>query len=104
MITALFDLVGYLINLIVYALIIAAIVQTLIAFGVLDTRNRLVWQVAYFLYRVTEPLLRPIRNLLPNFGNVDLSPLVLILLLNFVAKPLLSTLYLGIVTGRWSVI
>ena len=104
MITALFDLVGYLINLIVYALIIAAIVQTLIAFGVLDTRNRLVWQVADFLYRVTEPLLRPIRNLLPNFGNVDLSPLVLILLLNFVAKPLLSTLYLGIVTGRWSVI
>lgn len=104
MITALFDLVGYLINLIVYALIIAAIVQTLIAFGVLDTRNRLVWQVADFLYRVTEPLLRPIRNLLPNFGNVDLSPLVLILLLNFVAKPLLSTLYMGIVTGRWSVI
>ena len=104
MITALFDLVGYLINLIVYALIIAAIVQTLIAFGVLDTRNRLVWQVADFLYRVTEPLLRPIRNLLPNFGNVDLSPLVLILLLNFVAKPLLSTLYMGIVKGRWSVI
>ena len=104
MITALFDLVGYLLNLIVYALIISAIVQTLIAFGVLDTRNRLVWQVADFLYRVTEPLLRPIRNLLPNFGNVDLSPLVLILLLNFVAKPLLNTLYLGIATGRWSVI
>jgi YggT family protein len=53
----------------------------LAAFGVLDTRNRLVWSIGDFLYRVTEPALRPIRNILPSFGSIDISPLILILLL-----------------------
>ncbi len=53
----------------------------LAAFGVLDTRNRIVWTIGDFLYRITEPALRPIRNVLPNFGNIDISPVILILLL-----------------------
>lgn len=104
MITALFELLSYVITLVVWALILSAVVQTLISFGVLDTRNRIVWTIADFLYRVTEPVLRPIRNLLPNFGNMDLSPLVLILLLQYVARPLLSTLYYGLAYGRWTLI
>ena len=103
-ITALFELLSYVITLVVWALILSAVVQTLISFGVLDTRNRIVWTIADFLYRVTEPVLRPIRNLLPNFGNMDLSPLVLILLLQYVARPLLSTLYYGLAYGRWTLI
>jgi YggT family protein len=48
---------------------------------VLDTRNRVVWTVADFLYRLTEPLFRRVRNVLPNLGAVDLSPLVVLLLI-----------------------
>ncbi len=59
--------------------------------GVLDTRNRIVWTIGDFLYRITEPALRPIRNLLPNFGGIDISPLILILLLQ-AARMLLGEL------------
>ena len=104
MITAVFELLNAVIGLMIWALILSAIVQTLISFGVLDTRNRLVYTISDFLYRVTDPVLRPIRNALPAFGNVDLSPLVLILVLQYLARPLLSTLYTGIVTGRWSLV
>ena len=104
MITALFQLLDAVISLAVWALILSAIVTTLVSFGVLDTRNRLVWTIGDFLHRVTEPLLRPIRNVLPNFGSVDLSPLVVILLLQYVARPLLATLYRGLVSGNWSLI
>lgn len=78
---ALFWLLDTAINLYVWALIISAVLSLLLAFNILDTRNRFVWSVADFFYRVTEPVLRPIRRRLPNLGGVDLSPLVVILLL-----------------------
>jgi YggT family protein len=78
---ALFFLVMAGLNLLFWAVILAAIVSTLVSFGVLDTRNRFVWAIADFLYRATEPLLRPVRNRLPNLGGIDLSPLVVILLI-----------------------
>ncbi len=55
--------------------------SNLIAFGVVDTRNRLVWTISDVLYRVTEPALRRIRAVLPSLGGIDLSPLVLLLLI-----------------------
>jgi YggT family protein len=79
---ALFWLLDTAISLYVWALIISAVLSLLLAFNVLDTRNRFVWTVADFFYRVTEPVLRPIRKRLPNLGGVDLSPLVVILLLS----------------------
>jgi YggT family protein len=66
-----------------WVVIAAVVVSLLVNFGVLDTRNRFVWQVADVLERLTEPALRPIRNALPNLGGIDLSPLVLIVLLQF---------------------
>jgi len=78
---ALFWLIDRLIGLYIWAVILAALFSILASFGVLDTRNRIVWTVGDFLYRVTEPALRPIRNLLPNFGGIDVSPIILILLL-----------------------
>ncbi len=103
MITALFQLLNAVIGLFIWALILAAVFSMLTAFGVLDTRNRLVWTIGDFLYRVTDPVLRPVRNILPNFGNVDLSPIVVILLLQYIARPLLDTLYLGVTRGVWSI-
>jgi YggT family protein len=78
---AVFFLVQTGLDLYWWAVLLAAIVQTLMAFNVLDGRNRIVWTIADFLYRITEPALRPIRNRLPNLGGVDLSPLVLLLLI-----------------------
>ena len=102
MIPAIFQLLDAVIGLFIWALILAAIFSMLASFNVLDTRNRLVWSIGDFLYRVTEPVLRPVRNVMPSFGNIDLSPVVVILLLQYVARPLLATLYRGIVTGYWS--
>ena len=104
MISSFFQLLNYVIDLFIWALILAAVFSMLASFGVLDTRNRLVWSIGDFLYRVTEPVLRPVRNVLPSFGNIDLSPLVVILLLQYVARPLLFTLYTGIAYGRWSLV
>jgi len=101
-ITGLFELIFLAIRLYVWALILAAVVSTLISFGVLDRRNRIVWTVGDFLYKVTDPVLRPIRNMLPNFGGIDLSPIVAILALEYLAVPLLRSLYLGITTGTWT--
>lgn len=101
-IPALFMLLNAVIGLLIWALILAAVFSTLASFGVLDTRNRLVWTVGDFLHRVTEPLLRPVRNIMPNFGSVDLSPIAVILLLQYVARPLLATIYTGLVTGSWT--
>lgn len=97
----LFNLIMFALNLLTWAVILAAIISTLISFNVLDTRNRFVWSIADFLARVTDPLLRPIRRRMPNFGNIDFSPLVLLVLLQMVARPLVIYLYTGIKTGMW---
>lgn len=76
-----FYLASAVLDLLWWAVLLAVIVQMLIQFGVLDTRNRLVWTISDFLYRVTEPLFGRIRRVLPNFGPLDLSPLVVLLLI-----------------------
>jgi YggT family protein len=78
---ALFWLIDRLIGLYIWAVILAAVFSMLASFGVIDTRNRFVWMIGDFLYRVTDPALRPIRRLLPNLGGIDISPLILLLLL-----------------------
>jgi|YNPMSStandDraft_1061717.scaffolds.fasta_scaffold18453_3 YggT family protein len=62
-----------------WAVVLAVVVNLLVAFQILDTRNRLVWTIGDFLHRLTEPALRPIRRRLPHLGGVDLSPLVLLI-------------------------
>jgi len=100
-ITILFQIAQEVLNLYKWAVILAAVMSMLVSFGVLDTRNRLVWTIGDFLYRITEPALRPIRRVLPSFGNIDLSPLVLIFLL-YVAQMLLARIYAAIVYGNIS--
>jgi YggT family protein len=95
----LFSLLFVLINLYKWAIILAALVSMLISFGVLDTRNRFVWTISDFLYKVTEPALRPIRSVLPSFGGVDLSPLIALLLIQYVVIPVLEQIERVIVGG-----
>lgn len=81
---SLYLLIDTILGIFVWLLIASAVLSWLVAFNVVNTRNRAVYVIGDFLYRVTEPLLRPIRNLLPNMGGMDLSPIVLILLIFFV--------------------
>jgi len=78
---ALLWLIDQLIGLYIWALIIAAVFSLLTGFGILDTRNRIVWTIGDFLYRVTEPALRPVRRFLPDLGGIDISPVIVILVL-----------------------
>ena len=77
-------LVDSIVSIYIWVLIINALLSWLIAFSVLNTSNRLVHSLLDISYKLTDPLLRPIRNFLPNLGNIDISPVVLILLLMFV--------------------
>jgi YggT family protein len=98
MITILFNLALWVLNLYKWAVIIAAILSMLTSFGVLDTRNRIVWTINDFFYRITEPALRPIRNILPNFGGIDLSPWALVILL-IVAEQVLMRIEQALIFG-----
>lgn len=64
-----------------WALIISAVLSWLVAFEIINLRNRAVHQIAHFLDAVTRPLLAPLRKVIPPLGGVDLSPLVLILII-----------------------
>jgi YggT family protein len=67
-----------------WIIIAAAIFSWLVAFQVVNTRNQAIGMVGEFLYRATEPVLRPIRNFLPNLGGIDISPVILLLIIIFI--------------------
>ena len=98
MITAIFALLYLLIRLYVLVLLISCVFSLLYAFNVLDGRNRLVRGVGEFLYRATDPVLAPVRRILPQFGSVDLSPLVVLLVLQYLLVPLLVAVETAILT------
>ncbi len=92
---SLLSLVSSLITLYVWVLIFSAVLSWLIAFDLVNRRSSAVQTIAYALARLTEPLLRPIRSLLPDLGGIDVSPVILILLL-FFARNLLWEFYAGL--------
>jgi YggT family protein len=81
---ALFLVIDIALELYIWLLIAAAILSWLIAFNVVNTRNQVVATIGDFLYRITEPALRPIRNRLPSLGGIDVSPVILILIIIFI--------------------
>jgi YggT family protein len=85
-------LIDTVLELYIWVIIASVVLSWLVAFNVINTRNAFINQVGEFLYRITEPALRPIRNILPNLGGIDISPMVLILLLIF-ARRLLSQMF-----------
>ena len=92
MMYAIVDLIDTILEIYTWVLIGSAIFSWLLAFNVLDTRNRLVYTLGDFFYRVTEPVLRPIRRFVPLLGGVDVSFIVLILAIWFVRKHILTAL------------
>ena len=67
-----------------YVVIANVIISWLIAFNVLNTQNRFVYSILELTYRLTDPILNKIRRFLPNLGNLDISPVILLLLIWFV--------------------
>ena len=90
--STLLNLLLRLIDIYTWVVIASAIFSWLIAFNVVNYHNRIVALIGDLLYKATEPLLRPIRNIVPAMGGLDLSPLILILLLWFVQKLLIDVL------------
>jgi len=81
---AVIQLIDTVLTLYIWVLVISAVLSWLVAFNIVNTRNRFVYLVGDFLHRLTEPALRPLRRVLPNLGGIDISPVVLILGLIFV--------------------
>lgn len=77
----LYFVIHALISLLVWAIIISAIISWLVAFDVINLRNRFIFNVAHFLDAVTRPVLRPVQRVIPPLGGVDISPIIVILLL-----------------------
>lgn len=90
---AVLDVVLLALQLYTWLLIISAVLSWLIAFNVLNTRNQFVATVWDMLYKITEPVLRPIRNMLPNMGGIDISPIILLLLIFFIERVIVLYLY-----------
>jgi YggT family protein len=83
---AILDVILVVLQIYVWLLIAAAILSWLIAFNVVNTRNQVVAVVGEFLYRITEPVLRPIRAVLPNLGGIDISPVIVIIIIFFLQR------------------
>jgi YggT family protein len=81
---AVFWLIDTVLDICIMLVFAQVVLSWLVGFNVVNTRNRFVYLVGDFLHRVTEPALRPIRRLLPNFGGLDLSPVVLLVVLYFI--------------------
>lgn len=91
MVGALIGILILLLQVLMYIVIAQAILSWLVAFNVINTYNEFVRQLLYALDRILDPLLRPIRRVLPDLGGLDFSPMVLILLI-IIAQRLLRGL------------
>ncbi len=76
-------LIDTVISLYIWVVVIGVVLSWLVHFRVVNTTNPFVYRVGEFVYRITEPALRPIRNVLPNMGGIDISAIVLIIALLF---------------------
>ncbi|QPQ54625.1 YggT family protein [Allosphingosinicella flava] len=81
MLFAIYDIINLLLTVLTWIIIIQAILSWLVAFNVVNTGNGFVAQFLTALDRITEPLYRPVRRLLPDFGGIDFSPLVVLLII-----------------------
>ena len=92
---ALFGIAELLLRVLMYIIIIQAILSWLVAFNVINTYNDFVRSFLTALDRITEPLYRPFRKILPDFGGIDFSPLIVLLLIIILKDYLLPGVYLS---------
>jgi len=98
MIAALLWLFNTVVQLMIFLIFAMVIMSWLVAFNVVNPRNRLVWQIDRGLRALTDPILMPIRRIIPSFGGLDISPIVAALLLGFIQQ-LVNRLVINLVYG-----
>ena len=87
-----FALLQGLVQLFIWAVIISAVMSWLVAFDVINLRNRFVYNVARFLDAVTRPVLAPVQRIIPPLGGIDISPIIVIMVLSLASAKLLTPL------------
>src|SRR5258708_9209426 len=90
---AILDVILIVLDLYIWLLIAAAVLSWLVAFNVVNSRNQFVAMVGDFLFRITEPVLRPVRNMLPSLGGIDVSPVVVILIIILIKDVIVRYIY-----------
>ncbi|MGV1684738.1 YggT family protein [Sphingopyxis sp. NJF-3] len=96
----LLQILSILLNILWWIIIVQAVMSWLLAFNVINTHNEFVRQLWYVLERITEPLYRPFRRIMPDFGGIDLTPMVVLILLIILRRPVMDYLYtLGVNAG-----
>lgn len=87
------DLLANIIGLYLFCVIAWAIISTLISFKIINNQQPLVYRLMLALDRIVEPALKPFRKILPDLGGIDISPILLILLLDFAKRALYTYFY-----------
>ncbi len=93
MVFALYQIISILLNVLWWIIIVQAIMSWLIAFNVINTHNDVVRSIWIALDRLTEPLYRPIRRIMPDLGALDLSPMVVLLIIIILQQAILPPLF-----------
>ena len=96
LLTTIFQILMLLLQIATWIIIIQAVLSWLVAFNVINTHNDFVRQTLYALSRMTEPLYRPIRRVLPDFGALDFSPLVVLLILQILRNIVVPNLFIAL--------
>ncbi len=92
-----FFVINSLLTLLVYAIIVSAILSWLVAFDVINLRNRVVYNIAHFLDAVTRPVLAPVQKVIPMLGGVDISPIIVLLVIQGFRQYLLPMIFAPII-------
>lgn len=90
---ALLDVILLALDLYWWVIILSAVFSWLYAFGIVDPRNQFVATIGRMLYQLTEPALRPIRRFVPNFGGLDISPIILLLIIFLIQRVIALYVY-----------
>jgi YggT family protein len=98
MLVALFGVVDLLLNVLRWIIIIQAVLSWLVAFNVINTHNDFMRGLLNALDKITEPIYRPIRKVLPDFGGIDFSPLVALILI-IIVQMLLNGLMIDLMSS-----
>ena len=89
---ALFRTIDFALDIYTWIIIASAVFSWLYAFNIVNARNPFVASVGDFLYKVTEPALKPIRRLLLDLGGIDISPIILFIIIYFIRQLLWTSI------------
>ena len=97
LIVTLISIIDFLLSVVMWIIIVQAVLSWLVVFNVINTQSDFVRQLLYALGRMTEPLYRPIRRILPDFGAIDFSPLVVLLIIQILRSKVLPAILISAV-------